>query len=101
MVVKVKTEKQKAKLLEKQLADNPDLLQKNDATVESHVQRQKDEWYLNTILLEGYDVPFKFKRKKLYKTLQGAKVNLIYYPDIDHVAGFEVEVMRIVRIKRS
>jgi len=69
--------------------------------VESHVQRESGEWFLNTLMLEGIDVPFKYKRKKLYKNLQGQRVNLTYYPSSEFVIGIEVEVMNVVRIKVS
>jgi hypothetical protein len=65
------------------------------------VQREIDDWFLNTIMIEGYDVPFKYKRKKRYKSLNGALVNLTYYPEVENVAGFEIEVMKIVRLKRA
>lgn len=68
-------------------------------TVISHVQREDDDWYLNTIMLKGIDVPFKYRRKKLYKSLQGQHVNITYYPASETVAGFEIEIMKIVRIK--
>jgi hypothetical protein len=67
--------------------------------VTSHVQRQVDDWILNTIMVEGYDVPFKYKRQKTYKNIKGARVNLTYYPDVEVVAGMEFEVMNVVRIK--
>ena len=67
--------------------------------VTSHVQRDKDEWVLNTVMIDGYDVPFKYKRKKQYKNLQGNRVNLTYYPSTDNVAGIEFEFMKVVRIK--
>ena len=68
-------------------------------TVVSHVQREVDEWYLNTIMLKGVDVPFKYRRKKMYKSLQNQQVNITYYPANETVAGFEIEIMKIVRIK--
>jgi hypothetical protein len=68
--------------------------------VTSHVQRNvDDDWILNTIMVEGYDVPFKYKRRKKYKNLKGARVNLTYYPDSETVAGLDFEIMRVVRIK--
>jgi hypothetical protein len=69
--------------------------------IESHVQRASGEWFLNTLMLEGIDVPFKYKRKKLYKNLQGQRVNLTYYPSTEVVIGVEVEIMNVVRIKIS
>jgi len=67
--------------------------------VTSHVQRESGDWLLNTIMLEGIDVPFKYKRKKLYKSLQGQRVNITYYPENETIAGFSIEIMRVVRVK--
>lgn len=69
--------------------------------VSSHVQRECDDWIVNTLILDNIDVPFKYKRKKLYNSLQGQRVNLTYYPETEVVAGFDIEVMSIVRIKIS
>jgi len=65
----------------------------------SHVQRDKDEWIINTVMIEDCKVPFKFKRKKEYKNLKGARVNITYYPAKETVAGLDFEVMNVVRIK--
>lgn len=67
--------------------------------VTSHTQREQDDWFVNTIMIEGIDVPFKYKRKKLYQNLKGQRVNLTYYPATEQVAGLDFEVMNIVRIK--
>ena len=67
----------------------------------SHVQREDEDWWMNTLMIEGYEVPFKYKRKKLYKSLQGAKVNLTYYPSSEEIAGITFEFMKVVRVKRS
>lgn len=69
--------------------------------VTSHVQRDSGEWVINTLMLEGYDVPFKYNRKKHYKSLEGAPVNLTYYARTENVAGMEFEIMTVVRIRRS
>lgn len=69
------------------------------AKVTSHVQRAKDDWILNTVMIEECDVPFKYKRKKKYKNLKGRRVNLTYYPGRESVAGMELEIMNVVRIK--
>ena len=69
--------------------------------VVSHVQRDKDDWVINTIMLEGYDVPFKYKRKTAYKSLKGAQVNLTFYAETESVAGIAFEVMNVVRIRRT
>ena len=67
--------------------------------VTSHVQREIDGWILNTIMIEGQSVPFRYKRKKAYKNLSGQRVNLTYYPETERVGGIEIEVMNVVRIK--
>jgi len=70
-------------------------------TVLSHVQREVDDWILNTLMLNDLDVPFKYKRKKLYKNLQGQRINITYYPETEIIAGFNIEIMKIVRLKIS
>ena len=77
------------------------LVHTDDIKVISHVQRESDDWFVNTLMLENIDVPFKYKRKKLYKNLKGQQVNITYYPDNETIAGFDIEVMRIVRVKIS
>ncbi len=67
--------------------------------VESHVQREVGEWFINTLMIEDVSAPFKYKRKKRYKDLKGQRVNLTYYPATEDVAGFKIEVMNVVRIK--
>ena len=67
--------------------------------VVSHVQRDTKEWVINTLMIEGYDVPFRFKRKQPYKNVQGQRVNLTYYPSQETVAGMAMEIMNVVRIK--
>ncbi len=69
--------------------------------VTSHVQREAGEWIVNTLMLEGCDVPFRYKRKKLYKSLKGQRVNLTYYPTNENIAGIQMEIMNVVRIKIS
>jgi hypothetical protein len=85
------------KLLEK----NRQLNQLDMARVVSHVQREKDGWVLNTVMLDGYDVPFRYSRKRLYRSLQGARVNLTYYPQLEQVAGLDIEIMKVVRIRQA
>ncbi|GAA6173595.1 hypothetical protein NBRC116592_32650 [Colwellia sp. KU-HH00111] len=67
--------------------------------VTSHVQRESDDWFLNTLMLEGVDVAFKYKRKKMYKSIQGQRVNITYYPENESIAGFTIETMKVVRVK--
>jgi hypothetical protein len=69
--------------------------------VVSHAQRDTDHWIINTLMLEGCDVPFRFKRKKPYRNLKGMYVNLTYYPGTESVAGIDLEVMNVVRIRTS
>lgn len=69
--------------------------------VTSHVQREAGEWMINTLMIDGISVPFRYKRKKLYKNLKGQRVNLTYYPATEEVAGFKLEIMNVVRIKVS
>jgi hypothetical protein len=86
---------------EKLLERHAPLVHSDQQKVVSHVQRQAGEWVINTLMIDGYDVPFRYKRKKMYKCLKGAPVNLTYYPATDTVAGIEMEIMNVVRIKRS
>ena len=83
----------------KLLRKHNELIQSDVKKVTSHVQRNTENWILNTLMIEGYDVPFKYKRTKQYKNLQGQRVNLTYYAESESVAGMEFEVMRVVRIK--
>ncbi|MDH5764785.1 MAG: hypothetical protein OEZ38_02125 [Gammaproteobacteria bacterium] len=69
--------------------------------VVSHVQREIDDWIINTLMIEGCDVPFKYKRKKIYRDIKGQMVNMTYYPAKENVAGMEIEVMNVVRIRMS
>ena len=69
--------------------------------VVSHAQRKTEHWIINTLMLEEYSVPFRFKRKRPYKNLKGMFVNLTYYPSTESVAGIDVEVMNVVRIRTS
>lgn len=85
--------------LDKMLDKHTNLNHSEMMKVVSHVQRKDDDWLLNTVMVEGYDVPFKFRRKKAYKNLKGASVNLTYYPVLEEIAGVEFEVMKVVRIK--
>ncbi len=67
--------------------------------VVSHVQREAGEWVLNTLMIEGCDAPFRYRRKQLYRSLQGQRVNLTYYRSSETVAGMTLEVMKVVRVK--
>jgi len=86
---------------DKLLQRHQQLNQLDAVKVLSHVQREDGDWIVNTLMLEDYDVPFKYNRKKQYRSLQGARVNLTYYPLTEKVAGMDFEIMKIVRIRRS
>lgn len=85
----------------KLLKKNEQLNQLDLVKVISHVQRESGDWFINTLMLEGYDVPFKYSRKEQYRSLKGASVNLTYYPQTELIAGIEFESMKVVRIRRS
>ena len=67
--------------------------------VTSHVQRSAGEWIIHTLMIDGYDVPFRFKRKKAYRNVTGQRVNMTYYPVVESVGGIDMEIMNVVRIK--
>jgi hypothetical protein len=83
----------------KLLGKHRQLTHTDNMKVTSHVQREQGGWIVNTLMIEGYEVPFKYKRKKQYKSVQGQRVNLTYYHTAESVAGIEMEVMKVVRIK--
>lgn len=85
--------------IDKLLKKHQELIHTNDIKVESHVQREDGEWFINTLMLESISSPFKYKRKQLYKSLKGQRVNITYYRTSEQVAGFDIEVMNIVRVK--
>jgi hypothetical protein len=82
------------------LKKHPNLVHSEDMIVLSHTQRQEGDWYLNTLMLKGYDVPFKYKRTKKFRSLLDQKVNITYYPEEQVVAGFKLEIMQIIRLRR-
>lgn len=85
--------------IDKLLKKHQKLTQSDMLKVASHVQREQGEWIINTLMIEGQPVPFIYKRKRRYKSLQGQRVNITYYPAVDSVAGIEFEVMKVVRIR--
>ena len=86
---------------EKLLKKHEQLTHSEVMTVTSHVQRNVGEWIINALMIEGCEIPFKYKRTKPYKNLKGQRVNLTYYPVTETVAGMEFDVMNVVRIKIS
>ncbi len=83
------------------LEKNRELIHSEMMKIKTHVQMNDKEWIINTITLEGYDVPFRFNRKQEYRNLNGVRVNITYYPTVEKVAGFDMEVMNVVRIRKS
>lgn len=83
------------------LKKHEELIHSEMKKVLSHVQRKSEDWILNTVMLEGHEVPFKYKRKQEYKSLKGQCVNLTYYPATESIAGMDVEIMKVIRIKRA
>ena len=86
---------------EKILKKHKETIHSEMKKVTSHTQRKQDEWIINSLMIEGCNVPFKYKRKKAYKDLKGQRVNLTYYATTEMVAGIAFEVMKVVRIKIS
>jgi hypothetical protein len=85
----------------KLVSKNKNLTHSELLKVMSHVQREEGEWILHSLMVEGCDVPFKFKRKDNYQSLKGARVNMTYYSEQETVAGINFEVMKVVRIKKG
>lgn len=84
---------------EKLLNRHRQLVHSDMLKVTSHTQRNSGDWIVNTLMIEGHDVPFRYKRKKKYKNISGQRVNLTYYPATEVIAGIDFEVMNVVRIK--
>jgi len=80
---------------------HPETTHSDMKTVVSHIQRPQGEWIINSLMIEGCAVPFKYKRKKAYKDLKGQRVNLTYYPATEMVADIPFDVMNVVRIRIS
>jgi hypothetical protein len=87
--------------VDKLLKNHRELVHSEMLKVSSHVQRKSGDWVINTLMISDHLVPFRYKRKKLYKNLTGQRVSLTYYPDTESIAGIEMEVMSVVRIKIS
>lgn len=87
--------------VDKLLNRHEQLIHSERKRVVSHAQRQTKDWIINTLMLDGYTVPFRFKRKQSYRNLKGQYVNLTYYPKVEVIAGIEMEVMNVVRIRSS
>ena len=84
---------------EKLLKKHRQLVHSDMLTVTSHVQRTEGEWIVNTLMIEGYTVPFRFKRKQAYRNIKGQRVNLTYYASSETLGGMVFEIMNVVRIR--
>jgi len=91
----------KNKRIKKLIDAHEQLIHSENLKVTSHVQREQDDWYLNTLMIENVSTPFKYKRKKPYRSMEGQLVNLTYYMEVETVAGFEIDIMKVVRVKVS
>jgi len=87
--------------VDKLLGRHKALVHSDRKKVVSHTQRNAGDWIVNTVMLQDYTVPFRFKRKTPYRNLTGAYVNLTYYAHTESVGGIEMEVMNVVRIRTS
>ena len=85
----------------KLLAKHSKLTHSKMKKVVSHKQREADGWFQNTLMIEDCNTPFRYKRRKRYRDLKSARVDLTYYPATETVAGIELDVMNVVRIRRS
>ena len=50
--------------VDKMLDQHQQLVHSENVSVLSHVQREKEDWVLHTVMIENCDTPFKFKRVK-------------------------------------
>jgi hypothetical protein len=85
--------------VDKLLNKHQPLIQSDFRKVASHVQRTDEDWFVNTLMIEGCSTPFRYKRKKAYKDLTGRQVNLTYYCSHETVAGIQMAIMKVVRLK--
>lgn len=89
------------KSVKKLLEKHRELIHSEMKKVVSHVQRPDGDWIINTVLIEDCDVPFRYKRRKKYQNLKGARVDMTYYATTETVSGIDIEVMNVVQIHRS
>lgn len=91
----------KVKTTKKLLAEHDNLTHSTMQKVTSHVQRRDGDWILNTLMVEGQNIPFKYKRRRKYKSLQGARVDMVYYPDTETIARMDFPFMKVIKIALS
>lgn len=89
------------KSVKRLLEKHQELVHSEMKKVVSHVQRGEGDWIINTLLIEDCDVPFRYKRRKMYQNLKGARVDMTYYATTETVSGIDIEVMNVVQIHRS
>jgi hypothetical protein len=89
------------KSVKRLLEKHQELVHSEMKKVVSHVQRSEGDWIINTLLIEDCDVPFRYKRRKMYQNLKGARVDMTYYATTETVSGIDIEVMNVVQIHRS
>ncbi len=87
--------------VDKLLTKHDNLVHSDGVKIVSHTQREEGNWVLQTLMIQDCSAPFKYKRTKRFRSLEGQRVNVTYYPSVETVAGFEIEVMKVVRIKRA
>jgi hypothetical protein len=87
--------------VKKQPKEDPQLIHLEGARVLSHRQLKKNDIVLNTLMLEGHEVPFQFRRKTAFRSLMGARVNITYHPETRTVGGEKLETMKVVKIRRA
>ena len=86
----------------KLLKKHAKLTHSEDLKVISHNQRKHHDWYINSLVVEGCEIPFKFRRRQKHKTINpGQRVNMTYYPEHETIAGLQFDYMKVVRIKLS
>lgn len=86
-------------LVENRLQQHDQLVHGELMQVASHVQRFNGECMINTLMMDGYDSPFKYGRKNKCRNLKGKQVDLSYYPSTEVIADFEMKIMKVVQIK--
>jgi hypothetical protein len=86
---------------EKLLRKHRQLVHSDGLRVTSHRQRAAGDWVVNTLMVDGCSVPFRFRRKQACRNISGQYVNLTYYPSVETVGSMEFEIMKVVRIRTA
>ena len=56
--------------IQKLLDKHQELTHSEMKTVVSHTQRVVDDWFLNTLMIDDCDIPFRYRRRKRYRDLK-------------------------------